>query len=160
MKKIITLLLALALTLQIAPCASAKSITDSNKQVQYMDDGSYIVTTITELPTFNSGIALMATTTTKTKSKTTDFYNASNVVIWSFTVTGTFTYGNGSSKCTAASSSGTSYSKYWVLKDKRAWKNLNTAYGSITASCVNPITPVVDKHYSLSLSCSSTGVFS
>lgn len=161
MKKIITLFLALALTLSLAPCAFAKTMGSGETQVQHLDDGSYIETTITETPSlFNGGVSLLAATTTKTKTKTSKFYNSSDALIWQFSVKGTFTYGNGSSKCTASSVSGTSYNKYIVLSDRKAWKSGNTAYASIVSSNINPLIPVYKKTYSLSLSCSAKGVFS
>ena len=94
-KKIIALFSFFILIFSISFSAYAASPT---QQIEYLSDGSYIVTEIVSEP---SDYSLFSTT--QTKSKTSTYYNAANEKIWAVTVTGTFSYGNGTSTCLSAS---------------------------------------------------------
>ena len=85
-KKIIALFSFFILIFSISFSAYAASPT---QQIEYLSDGSYIVTEIVSEP---SDYSLFSTT--QTKSKTSTYYNAANEKIWAVTVTGTFSYGN------------------------------------------------------------------
>lgn len=67
---------------------------DSTMQIDYLDNGDYIITTI---ETKNSGIVPFSNTVKK--SKTAKYYH-NNAAKWYVKVTGTFTYGNGNAQCT------------------------------------------------------------
>ena len=60
----------------------------------FYDDGSYMVTRITEEP---NAITTRSSSTT-TKSKISSYYSNNNVELWYVKVTGTFTYNGTSSK--------------------------------------------------------------
>ena len=128
-KKIIALFSFFILIFSISFSAYAASPT---QQIEYLSDGSYIVTEIVSEP---SDYSLFSTT--QTKSKTSTYYNAANEKIWAVTVTGTFSYGN-----------------------KKASKSGNTAKASATGvryingHAVQSITRTV------TLTCSATGNFS
>ena len=98
--------------------------------------------------------------TTQTKSKTNTYYSKSNVKLWSVTVKGTFSYGNGTSTCLSASCSTISYDSAWSVGNKTASKSGNTAKASATGvhyvngQSVESFTRIV------TLTCSATGVFS
>jgi hypothetical protein len=65
---------------------------DTQENVVYFEDGSYLVTTLTESsPLFRS---------TKTGSKSSRYYNSNDELQWLITVTGTFTYNGITSQCT------------------------------------------------------------
>ena len=71
---------------------------DSKQHIQYYEDGSYTIETLT---IDNPTISFYSSTKRGTRSRI--YYSSDNVEQWSVTVTGSFSYGNGSSTCTAAS---------------------------------------------------------
>ena len=109
-KKIIALFSFFILIFSISFSAYAASPT---QQIEYLSDGSYIVTEIVSEP---SDYSLFSTT--QTKSKTSTYYNAANEKIWAVTVTGTFSYGNGTSTCLSASCTTSLYSNSWSVGNK------------------------------------------
>ncbi len=151
-KQIIALFSFFILIFSISFSAYAATPT---QQIEYLSDGSYIVTEIISEP---SDFSLFSTT--QTKSKTSTYYNASNEKVWSVTVKGTFSYGNGTSSCLSASCSATSYSSSWSVGNKTASKSGNTAKASATGvqyangHTVQSVTRIV------TLTCSATGKFS
>ncbi len=130
--------------------------TSEQIEYEYFEDGSYLMTVITE--NNNSGISLYASS--KSGSKTTTFYNADNEAMWYVKVTGTFTYGNGTSTCTNSVVTAEAYGSTWKISEKSASKSGNTASATATAKhyftfvCIQTVTETV------TLSCSSTGVLS
>lgn len=151
MKKIISMLLICILLISNSLCASAQS--NSNVSVEYLDDGSYFITVIDEdeITPFSSTIS---------KSKTSYYVSASNVKLWSVTVTGTFTYGNNTSKCISSSVSTKSYSSAWKYVSKSASKSGNTARAKATYKHIVNGTIQNTVSRTVSLSCSSNGKLS
>lgn len=91
MKKIVCILSAIFL-LTFSSTSFAANL-DSNSEIEYFDDGSYIIITIEN--DFQTMITPFSNTITK--SKTVKYYSG-NVAKWYVKVTGSFTYGNGSAK--------------------------------------------------------------
>lgn len=149
MKKFLTVLLAM---LMIASSIFPSCASNTEAEVEYMDDGSYIVTVINEVPV---GISLMSTTVTK--SKTATHYSVDGTAIWFVKVTGTFTYGNGNATCTSASVTAKSYSSRWTITSKSASRSGNRATGTATAYCSSSGGTYTK---TVTLTCSSTGTFS
>lgn len=159
MKKLTaTFLILLLCTQAVSATASAQS--PQNIQTEYFDDGSYLVTTITEQPNNLSQISLFSSTNTKTKTKTVNFYNSSDKLMWYVQVKGTFTYGNGSAKCTNAQVSAQSRSSNWKISSKSARKSGNKAIASATAKFYNGIALIQTMNKTVTLTCSPTGQFS
>lgn len=125
---------------------------DSKQHIQYYDDGSYIVETLT---IDNPSINLHSLTKRGTRSKT--YYSSDNIKQWSVTVTGTFSYGNGSSTCTASSVTAVSNTTDWAISSKSSSKSGNTAKASATAIQYLRGHEIQRKTLSTTLSCSSTG---
>ena len=119
MKKLMALLLSLVTVLSMTCVAFAGEMpTTSNTypaEYEYFDDGSYIVTTITE-----SSSILTRASGSKTASKTSKYYSSSGSALWSVTVTGSFSYTGSSAKCTSSSVSANSYSSLWKINSKSA----------------------------------------
>ena len=65
---------------------------DSKQHIQYYEDGSYTIETLT---IDNPTISFYSSTKRGTRSRI--YYSSDNVEQWSVTVTGSFSYGNGSS---------------------------------------------------------------
>lgn len=130
----------------------------TNTSVEYYDDGSYIVTTIEDISS-SPGISFSSSTST-TKSKTVRYYNSEDTVMWYVKVTGTFTYGNGTSKCTSSSVTAKSYATTWKVTNKSASKSGNTAIATATAKQYFDGTVIKTINRTVKLTCSPTGVFS
>lgn len=132
MKKLMALLLSLVTVLSMTCVAFAGEMpTTSNTypaEYEYFDDGSYIVTTITE-----SSSILTRASGSKTASKTSKYYSSSGSALWSVTVTGSFSYTGSSAKCTSSSVSANSYSSLWKINSKSASKSGATAKATAKA---------------------------
>lgn len=120
--------------------------------IEYLDDGSYLETTITE--------SNALTRATKTGSKTTKYYNDAKVAQWYVKVTGTYTYNNSSATCTSSSVTADSYKSIWKIASKSASKNANKATAKATANQYYDGTLVNTKTTSVTLTCSATGKLS
>lgn len=152
MKKIGVLLLSLVMIISFSTPALAADI---ENEIDYFADGSYIISTIED-----EDYDITPFSTTTTKSKTATYYSASGISAWSVKVTGTFTYGNGTSKCTKSSVTTHVYTDNWRIVSKSASKSNNKA--SATASAIQSLNgkdlPKITK--TVTLTCSATGKFS
>lgn len=157
MKRTIILLLIITLSLLSIITTSYAASDVSFANIEYYEDGSYLETII-ESETIPPYISLLSTTVTK--SKTTKFYDANNVAKWYVKVTGTFTYGNGTSKCTSSTVTAKSYASTWKITSKSASKSGNTATAKATAKQYYDGTVIKTINKTVSLKCSSTGTFS
>ncbi|MCI8559763.1 MAG: hypothetical protein HFH03_01345 [Dorea sp.] len=153
MKKIVCILSAIFL-LTFSSTSFAANL-DSNSEIEYFDDGSYIIITIEN--DFQTMITPFSNTITK--SKTVKYYSG-NVAKWYVKVTGSFTYGNGSAKCTKSTISAGSYTKEWKILSKSATKSGPTASASAIAKKYynGKVTETIVK--TVKLTCSPTGKFS
>lgn len=108
---------------------------------------------------FNDSIDVLSANTV-TKSKTSYMKNSAGETLWYIKVTGTFTYGNGSSKCTSVTPNAVSKNKNWKVSGIKGQKNNATAKATATGKqyydghVINTYTETV------SLTCSATGQFS
>lgn len=152
MKKIIVLLFAFLLAFSSTSLAFD---INSESEIEYFDDGSYIITTIED----DVQSMIMPFSKTVTKSKTVKYYSA-DVAKWYIKVTGNFTYGNGSAKCTKSTVSAGSFANEWKISGKSASKNGQTAYANAIAKKYynGAVTKTINK--TVKLTCSPTGKFS
>ena len=116
-------------------------------EIVYYEDGSYAIISLQ--------IEDVTRSNTKTASKTYKYYNSSNVLQWTFKVTGTFSYNGTSATATEVSTSYTISNNSWTYDHATKSKSGNTVTGqgffkkvSITHSEV------------LTIKCSKTGVIS
>lgn len=129
----------------------------SSSSLEILPDGSYFETVIEDIP---SGNIQTRSTTTVTKSKTSYYKNAEGTTLWYVRVTGTFTYGNGSSRCTSDTPYAVSQASMWKVSNISGSHSENHASATATGkryfdgSVVESITKTV------TLTCSPTGVFS
>lgn len=165
MKKLLISLLAVLLACSVFcfPMAQAEQETAGiliSRQVEYLEDGSKIVTCVYE-DVGTQGIAPAATTVTKSGSKTTTAYDGDGDVLYSLTVHGTFSVVTGSSAtCTASSYSYTAPGSGWSLKTGSATKSANkaTANGTFVKKVLGITTQT--KTASVTLTCSTGGTLS
>lgn len=151
MKKILSFIIILSLALFPIDVSAATS----SDEIEYFSNGDYIIFTIED----ESSNSIQPYSKTVTKSKTGRYIH-NNSVQWYVKVTGTFTYGSGTSKCTSSSVSAKSSADGWKIVNSSASKSKNTASATATAkhyynnSVIDTVTRTVR------LTCSSTGKFS
>ncbi len=121
MNRIISFLIAGLLLLSLFP---VNSMAAENTQIIYLENGDYIVETLSE------SVSRSAWERTGSRSKT--YYNSDGTAVWKAVLTGTFTYDGTSSTCTDADISVTVYASNWYTVSKSAGKSGNTATGTVT----------------------------
>lgn len=153
MKKIVALLLSIFCIFSGISYIFAENITcddvDTKKSVEYMSDGSYIVT---ELKVNNIDYVRSFKSGEKSKS----YYSSSNVLLWKYTVKGTFSYNGSSSSCVSASSSVTYTSNGWKEASKTSYPSGNSAVGKVVMKYITGATHSA----TVVLSCSPSGSLS
>lgn len=148
MKQVFSLFLSVMLVFTFLPAVFAE---ESNVSVEHFADGSYCITTLEDE---SSGITLLSVNTAS-KAKKTFCYSPTGAKLWYVKVTGTFTYGDGSAKCTASSVSAKSYSDAWSITKKSASKSGNKASATATAKKGK-----TSRTKTVTLTCSASGEFS
>lgn len=164
MKKFLVSLLAMLIACCVFcfPMAQAEQETTGiliSREVEYLEDGSKIVTCVYE-DISNQRIATAATVT-KSGSKTQTAYDSDGDVLYTLTVHGTFSVVTGSSAtCTASSYSYTAPGSGWSLKTGSATKSANkaTANGTFVKKVLGITTQT--KTASVTLTCSTSGTLS
>ena len=156
MKKRIGIIIV-AITLLIFPANVLAADTEqSTPSIISLEDGSYFTVVIEDENT-SSNITLYSTSVTK--SKTYTYYNGKGTKQWYVKVTGTFTYGNGTSKCNSSSVFAKSYVNAWKITSKSSSKSGKTAIAKATAKQYYNGTVINTINETVKLTCSSTGKF-
>ena len=132
--------------------ANDEIVTDS--YIEYFDDGSYIVTRITE-----STITTFAAKTVS-KSKSADYYESDNTKAWTVTLNATFSYTGSSATCTNATTSSKIYNDKWKVTSAVPSKSGNKATGTFTVKKYALGLPIKTVNKTLTITCSNTGVCS
>ena len=163
MKRTLTLILAVVIlaTMFIIPVNAANEkdfvIGGTNVEIEYLENGDYIVTYIETDSIIVPDASTQSTTVTKTKTK--NYLNSAGDVMWCVKVQGTFTYDGSTSKCTNAAHRASSYASTWSIVSASSSKSGNTA----TATAKAAHSDASGSNYytrSVTLTCSKTGVFS
>jgi len=121
----------------------------------YLENGDYITT---EIEVVNGGISYRASSLTG--KKTITYSTANGTKLWSFTVTGTFSYTGSSSSCTYVTTSYSINSNAWKVTSTSSSKSGNTATGSVTAKEYFSFAVINTVNHTLTLSCSANGSIS
>ena len=101
------------------------SLTEVTETVEYLEDGSYIVTTVRTSPTPRAEIY------SKSAAKEVTLYDEDDVIQWNYFLIGTFTIETGvSCVCTNSTYSYNIYIDKWSLTDHNNWYSGNMAYGT------------------------------
>lgn len=159
MKKTITITLITALIscIFLSIPVSATTADNTERTIEYLYNGDYIETIITD-DTANPSISLY-TTNTITKTKTRYYKNSSGTVLWSVAIKATFSYNGSTSTCTSCSHSTTAPAASWSIKSASHSKSGNTATAKATAThTVSGET--TNYSMSVTIKCSATGVVS
>ncbi len=148
MKKLTSILLT-AITLILTTCFSTNAIKPSEViDIEYFDDGSYIVVTIEEVS---------STKGSKTKTKNYYFHNSNEVLQWKATLTASFTYNGSTASCTSASASYVIYDNSWHNTQSTASKSGATATGNFTFKHYVLGIPTKTINKTLTLTCDRNG---
>lgn len=147
-KKLSALVLAIAIVMCGSfPCVEAVEL---DRTVEYLPDGSYIVTTITEGPTMRDG--------TKTASKSMHNYNANDELQWMIVVTGTFTYNGTTAQCTNVSGSTSIVAtNSWSKVSEEYMKSGATATYTVTFGIKTLGIALSQRDFSVHLTCDANG---
>lgn len=151
MKKIVLALLSVCMIFATLTCINAIGSTNESVSVEYFEDGSYVI------DEDSSGVALLATRTTK--SKTSTYYASDGTAQWYIKVTGTFTSRNGVTECIDASVVAEVYSSDWKIARKSASYAGRTAVATAAVNQLLNGAVVNTLVCSLTLTCSSAGTF-
>ena len=156
MKKILSILLIVVILFAMQSIfVFAETV--NTPTVEDLGNGYYTITVIENIPSPNT---LFAASTSTTKSKTTYFKNKNNETLWYVKVTGTFTYDGTTSRCLSVTPAAQSYVSAWKTSDLTGNKSLNTATASAVGKLYADGVVVQTVARSVTLTCSSTGVFS
>lgn len=158
MKKLITTLLISVLFISTVFCIPAHAaVASENTQttIELLENGDYIETVISYVTDKGFDYSTYATQT-KTGKKTSSYRNSSGTVLWSVSVTGTFSYNGSTATCTSKSHSATSYSSNWSIKSVSSTKSGNSATANAVTTC-RGATGTTDYSMSVTLKCSANG---
>ena len=122
MKRIVSLLFVLMLTLTVLPVDSLA--VESEKITLYFDDGSYAVIETIENQSRASG--------SKKGQKKYTYYNGDNTAEWDVVLTGVFSFTGSSATCTSSTIDVSIYNSEWSALGKSANKSGNVASASAT----------------------------
>ncbi len=147
MKRILTIVCCLTLLLGIIPfCAFASEpVPQTAQTIEYLEDGSYVVTELEVTPTIAR--------TAKSYTKTSTYYTASNTAVFSVSLIGNFNYTyNVGCSATSQSISVSVYLNSASFVSKTSSHSGATVYGSGTVSYAGR-----NKTLSLSITCDKYG---
>lgn len=147
--------LTVSLIVMLFPVTTHASSVAIEKDVQ--NEGYYFETEIVDESLMTLDNAIQASKGTKTMSKRTSYKNASGKVMWYVQVTGTFTYGNGTAKCTKSSVTAASNNSTWKIVSKSASKSGSKATATAKARHYNNGIPAELLTKSVTLTCSPNG---
>ena len=141
------------LILSILPLnALAAPSTQSDSNIIYFDDGSYITISVTSVDSRSSF--------TRIGSKTYVYNNALGTKKWEATITGTFTYDGTVSTCTTSSISVNILDTSWYIVSQSASKSGNTATGVLVMGYKFLGVTTDKRTVNLSLTCDANGYLS
>lgn len=156
MKKIVSVLLSVIIMLSLsAPAFAVDSVNNENTVVEYFEDGSCFITTITVVEE-NSTYA----TNTKTFTKTISYKDEDGIVCWKATLTATFRYTGSSATCTESDVTYTVSNSKWKITSATASKSGNTATADVTAKRYTLGIPVETLNRTITMTCSANGTVS
>lgn len=154
MKKVLSLILCMAIVLYTCGLFADAAVAESERTVTVFPDGSYCITTITVEP--SEAVATMASMKTKTATKAQEVYSATNNLLYTAYVRGTFQYDGNTSIATAAQYSYKITDSKWSFVSGSATRTNATAI----AVCKFHATIAGDRTATVRLSCAPDGTLS
>ena len=152
MKRIYAIFLCILMLVGTSVCPVTAVEGNSTTTVEYLPDGSYIVTVIEEQDTHGTR------TNTKVGSKATSCYSSDDVLQWTMTVTGEFLYDGTTATCTYASGVTTVYvTPHWKVTQESSTVGDSTAYYTVTFARWELGVVIQRPTYGVSISCDPDG---
>ena len=124
--------------------------------IEELSDGSRFVTVIEDIS--SPGIQPFSKETA-TKSKTVYYENSAGKRLWYVTVTGTFLYGDGTAKCTAATPTAASLDSSWKVSNITGGKSTNKATATAKGTRYDSGSAKESITKTVTLTCGPTGIF-
>lgn len=156
MKKVVSVLLIVMIMFSLnVPAFAVENIDNENTVIEYLEDGSCFITTITVVEE-NSTYA----TNTKTFTKTISYKDEDGIVCWKATLTATFRYTGSSATCTDSDVTYTINDSAWKITSATASKSGNTATADITAKRYTLGIPFKTIDRTITMTCSANGTIS
>lgn len=156
MNKVVSVLLSVMIMFSLSVPSFAVDNTDNgNTFIEYLEDGSCFITTITVIEE-NSTYA----TNTKTASKSTSYVDSDGTVYWKATLHASFRYTGSLATCTESDVSYTVYDSAWRMTSAVASKSGNTATADITAKRYTLGIPFKTIDRTITMTCSANGTIS
>lgn len=148
-RNVISLMLALLLIAALPMSVLAAEPARVTAETEYFEDGSYLVTTISESAARASG--------TKEGKKIQSYYNPGGSLAWQATLTATFTYNGTTAGCTSVSCPVTIYNTAWSLVSRVTSRSGNTATANFTMGYTSSSGSVSEYPYTITLICDKYG---
>lgn len=130
--------------------AFAEEAADTDVEVEYYEDGSYLVTETTIYETLTRA-------STKSGIKTLTYYSSKDEPQWYFELTATFSYTGSSVSCTKANVDHEVYDNQWKVNSTSCKKSGGMATGTIEVRHVVMGITIKTVNKSLVLTCSRDG---
>lgn len=147
-KRYISVFLVLVMLLVMLPVrAEAAQIVET--EIEYLPDGGYIETVVTESVSRASG--------TKTGTKTKRFVDTDGEEKWAIQLQGTFSYNGTSASCTNAVCNVTVSANNWYVVSKAASKSGAVATANVTMGQKVLGITIAKNAYELTLTCDKNG---
>lgn len=127
--------------------------------IEMLENGYYYETIIVDVETEENN-SIRASSNSITKTKTTQLKNSSGTVLWSVSITATFTYDGSTSKCTSCTPSAKAYASTWSIKSVTSSKSGNSATATAIAVQTTAAGTTYEYTKSVTIKCSATGVVS
>lgn len=160
MKKTVITFIILILSLLFCTIKSttAEAATQPHLEIEYLSNGDYLETTISNTPNLFSKICVVSATKKITKTKTVQYKNRNGKILWSISIKATFTYNGSSAKCISCSHSTSVSAKTWSIKSISSSKKGNSA----TAKAIAIHSGNTSKQFTktVTIKCSKTGIIS
>lgn len=158
MKKIISIFLIFIMVFSVFSISvnAEDDIVLISENIEYLDNGYYVVVTLTESDVNYSARA----TSTKSGTKTYTLYNSDDEALVVHKLTATFSYTGSSATCTSASTSNTIYNDQWKVTTSTASKSGNVATGTFVAKHYVLFVVTQTINTTLKITCSNTGTLS
>ena len=167
MKKQITCLLMVAAVLcfigfsNTAEAASASAPERQTTQVEFLENGSSIETTVQQFSVnANTRSLMLRSPRQATGSKTLTYRNASGNIVWTFKVTATFINNNGVITCQSLITQQNIYNSSWSLSNINKGSSGNYAWASVTGTERYAGRIIQQITRNVSLTCDSNGIIS
>ena len=156
MKKVVSVLLIVMIMFSLnVPAFAVENIDNENTVIEYLEDGSCFITTITVVEE-NSTYA----TNTKQVSKSTSYKDEDGIVCWKATLHASFRYTGSSATCTESEVTYTVSNSKWKITSATASKSGNTATADVTAKRYTLGIPVETLNRTITMTCSANGTIS